>query len=108
MQPLVYPPTSAVLPHFEANLSALICVLRCTASTGRVPRWRGQIIDILARLCVQLDEKEKEEIAVSNFDQGSGMYTHLRSQIEAVFTLLQDLCPTVASVSSSSLTAPQG
>jgi hypothetical protein len=55
LDPLQYTPTTAVLPHYRANLSALLRVMKACRTTGRVAKWRGQIIDVLSRLWVQLD-----------------------------------------------------
>ncbi|WWD16438.1 hypothetical protein CI109_100864 [Kwoniella shandongensis] len=58
LEPLQYPPTSPVLPHFRANLSALLCVMRTVRATERIGRWRGQILNILSRLWVQMKERQ--------------------------------------------------
>jgi hypothetical protein len=58
LQPLQYTPTKTVLPHYEANLSALLCLMVTVRETGRIARWRGQIIDILCRLWLQLEDLE--------------------------------------------------
>lgn len=74
--------------------------MRVTAPTGRVPRWRGQILDVLSRLCVHLDEKEKEDAAISRGQRNRGsIYGGLRGRVEAVFALLAELCPSVKQVS---------
>ena len=57
LSPLQFMPTAAVLPHYEANLSALLRVLQIVAPTGRGARWRGQILDVISRLAVQLGER---------------------------------------------------
>lgn len=48
--------------HYNANLSALLHVVRTLGDTGRIARWRGQILDVLSRLWVQLNERGEEEI----------------------------------------------
>ena len=58
LDPLQYTPSAAVFAHFQANLSALLCVMRTCRSTGRMPRWRGQILDLISRLWVQLEERK--------------------------------------------------
>ncbi|WOO80090.1 uncharacterized protein LOC62_03G003601 [Vanrija pseudolonga] len=58
LEPLQYSPSSAQLPHFEANAHALLVLLRTLRSTGRVARWRGQILDVLSRLWVQIRERD--------------------------------------------------
>jgi hypothetical protein len=50
-------PTTAVMPHYEANLRALLKALQTVAPTGRAGRWRGQILDVISRLVVQLEER---------------------------------------------------
>ncbi|WVR03749.1 hypothetical protein IAU60_000744 [Kwoniella sp. DSM 27419] len=57
LQPLQYIPTLPVLPHYIVNLSCLLKVLRTLAGTGRIERWRGQILNILCRLWVQMKER---------------------------------------------------
>ncbi|WVQ93492.1 hypothetical protein IAU59_000566 [Kwoniella sp. CBS 9459] len=57
LQPLQYPPTPLVLPHYLANLSCLLCVIRSVRPTGRISRWRGQLLNVLCRLWVELHER---------------------------------------------------
>lgn len=61
LEPLQYPPSSAALPHFRANLAALNSVCLTLNGTGRISRWRGQILNIGAQLWVHLSEREYEE-----------------------------------------------
>ncbi|ORX35210.1 hypothetical protein BD324DRAFT_603248 [Kockovaella imperatae] len=57
VDPLQYTPSAAVVEHYASNLRALLCVMRTCKETGRIPRWRGQIIDFICRLWVQVQER---------------------------------------------------
>lgn len=58
LEPLQYSPSASQLPHFEANMHALLSVLRTLRGTHRVARWRGQVLDVLSRLWVQIRERD--------------------------------------------------
>ncbi|KAK8861646.1 hypothetical protein IAR55_002469 [Kwoniella newhampshirensis] len=80
LDPLQYPPTSPVLLHYRANLSALLCVVRSVRSTGRLDRWRGQILNVLSRLWIQLKEQQGID------DEGGG-----EEKLEAIRALVRDI-----------------
>ncbi|TXT07512.1 hypothetical protein VHUM_03232 [Vanrija humicola] len=58
LEPLQYSPSAGQLAHFEANTHALATLLCTLRGTGRVARWRGQILDVLSRLWVQIRERD--------------------------------------------------
>lgn len=68
LSPLQYLPTAAVVSHYEANLSALLKVLQTVAPTGRASRWRGQILDVVSRLAVQLNERGEAPLDDGEFE----------------------------------------
>jgi hypothetical protein len=114
LSPLQYLPTPAVAPHFRANLSALLCVIRTLRDTLRIPRWRGQILDIVARLWVQLHERETEA-SISGDGETSGeivngkerrpsddligMVRELRNLVKEVVNELERQCPQIREAS---------
>ena len=93
LDPLQYTPTPAVLGHYKANLSALICVLQTTRDTGRAARWRGQIFDVCARLWIQLDDRGEDL-------EGEAGSAEIRRLIRNVFAEVEKQCPGVREVSA--------
>ncbi|WWC88088.1 uncharacterized protein L201_002992 [Kwoniella dendrophila CBS 6074] len=99
LQPLQYPPTYPVLPHYQSNLNCLLIVMRAIRKTGRLERWRGQILNILCRLWVQM--KEKRGINDSE-DEDHGGSTHkqdfetqIESLIKQIFKELAEQIPSI-------------
>ncbi|WRT65774.1 uncharacterized protein IL334_002723 [Kwoniella shivajii] len=95
LQPLQYPPTTVVLPHYEANLSCLLCVMKTIRETGRIDRWRGEILNILCRLWVQLkersgleDESERNNVSIEHENQVKSLvkqiFHELAEQVSSV------------------------
>ncbi|OXG45980.1 hypothetical protein J010_05704 [Cryptococcus neoformans] len=58
LDPIQYPPTPPIIPHYKSNLTALLHLIRTIRATGRLARWRGQVLDILSRLWVQCQERK--------------------------------------------------
>lgn len=95
LEPLQYLPTSANLPHFQANLSALLKLLVVARDTGRIPRWRGQILDVLSRLWLNLEDRGVEEPSA----RSSRITAQVKDLIISVFKEIERQCPTVRQVS---------
>ncbi|WVO18670.1 hypothetical protein L204_106390 [Cryptococcus depauperatus] len=90
LDPLQYIPTPVVIPHYIANLKALLCLMQMTRSTGRISRWRGQMINILARLFVQNQERKGIEDP-----KEAALLKPIESLIRRVFEELSDQVPSV-------------
>ncbi|GMK59893.1 hypothetical protein CspeluHIS016_0901100 [Cutaneotrichosporon spelunceum] len=56
LAPLQHEPTPNRLELYAANLSTLLALLKTLRGTGRVDRWRGQILDVVARVWVQVND----------------------------------------------------
>ncbi|KAL1411796.1 hypothetical protein Q8F55_002763 [Vanrija albida] len=99
LEPLQYSPSAGQLAHFEANAHALLTLLRTLRGTGRVARWRGQILDILSRLWVQIRERD------FGFDGGDAVASSLRIQalVRDVFAEVEAEVPSVRSTEFASL-----
>ncbi|WVQ78801.1 hypothetical protein IAT38_000892 [Cryptococcus sp. DSM 104549] len=91
LDPLQYSPTPAVLPHFTANLSALLCVMRTVKPTGRISRWRGQILNVLSRLWVQLKERQ----GLDDDSLASAPAKRVQSLVKNIFDELASQTPSV-------------
>ncbi|WVW80226.1 hypothetical protein I302_102204 [Kwoniella bestiolae CBS 10118] len=97
LQPLQYPPTTLVLPHYQSNLNCLLHVMRTVRKTGRIERWRGQILNILCRLWVQLrertglDDLEEDGLEAKSDD----LEKDIRSLIQRIFQELAQQVPSV-------------
>lgn len=89
--PLQYTPSPSAAEHISANLSALLCVLCTTRSTGRIARWRGQILHVCGILAVNLRDR--------GLDDDEGYKVGLQSKLKEVYAELQLHCPTVQQVS---------
>jgi hypothetical protein len=92
--PLQYTPSPAVEQHFSANLSALVLVMKTIAPTGRVSRWRGQILHVCGILAVNLRDRGMDERSADTAWRSS-----LKAQLKEIFTLLGELCPETQKVS---------
>ncbi|WWC68541.1 uncharacterized protein I206_102470 [Kwoniella pini CBS 10737] len=98
LQPLQYPPTQVVLPHYQSNLSTLLYIMKKIRKTERVERWRGQILNILCRLWVQLKERrgilslEEEEEEDEN---DKNLNEEIRSLIKSIFQELENQIPSI-------------
>jgi hypothetical protein len=92
--PLQYTPSPAVEQHFSANLSALFLVMRTIAPTGRVSRWRGQIIHVCGILAVNLRDRGMDGRGADTAWRSS-----LQSQLKDIFALLGEQCPETQKVS---------
>ncbi|WWC60391.1 uncharacterized protein I303_102963 [Kwoniella dejecticola CBS 10117] len=103
LQPLQYPPTRVVLPHYHSNLSTLLLVMQTMKKTGRLGRWRGQILNILCRLWVQLKDRRgivsfpDDDDAEEGDDaaRGHDPETDIQSLIKRIFAELADQIPSV-------------
>ncbi|WWC96841.1 hypothetical protein V866_003716 [Kwoniella sp. B9012] len=96
LQPLQFPPTALVLPHYQSNLRCLLRVMRTLRKTGRIGRWRGQILNILCRLWVQLKEKrglEDEDDEIN--DNKDDIEIDVRTLIKQIFKELSEQVPSV-------------
>lgn len=79
--------------HFSANLTALLCVMRTARSTGRISRWRGQILHVCGILAVTLRDR--------GLDEGDDHYkAGLQEQLQEVFGELGSQCDGVLQVCS--------
>ncbi|WVF65858.1 hypothetical protein IAT40_000595 [Kwoniella sp. CBS 6097] len=110
LQPLQYPPTPVVIPHYLANLSCLFHVIRTLRPTGRISRWRGQILNVLCRLWVQLYERtavgddKKEDIDGNNGGQGKQSAVDSNKQAQSlVREILDELVFQVPSIKGDEL-----
>ena len=93
--PLQYIPSPAVEQHFSANLTALLLVMKTIASTGRISRWRGQIIHVCGILAVNLRDRGMDERSAD-----TAWRSRLQAQLKDVFTLLGEQCPETHEVSN--------
>ncbi|KAK4690025.1 hypothetical protein P7C73_g20, partial [Tremellales sp. Uapishka_1] len=88
LEPLQYTPSPAVLPHYKANLRALLTLMQTLSGSGRLDRWRGKILDVLSRLWINLNERGGV----------TGNDTEIRTSIQAIFIELESQCPSVREV----------
>ncbi|OCF31630.1 hypothetical protein I317_06121 [Kwoniella heveanensis CBS 569] len=99
LQPLQYPPTPLVIPHYLANLSCLLCVVHTVRPTCRISRWRGQILNVLSRLWVQLHERglssSLDDVDDGDEEDNSHTKTQLQTLIRQVFDELIDQIPSI-------------
>jgi hypothetical protein len=95
--PLQYTPSPAAADHFSANLGALLCVMRTARSTGRIERWRGQILHVCGILAVNLRDR-----GMDSAGESTEWRSRLQAQLKEVFEELSIQCPTLQRVSSSS------
>lgn len=95
LEPLQYLPTSANLPHSQANLSALLKLLVAARDTGRIPRWRGQILDVLSRLWLNLEDRGVEEPSAHS----SRITAQVKDVVISIFKEIERQCPSVRQVS---------
>ncbi|OCF75075.1 hypothetical protein I204_03924 [Kwoniella mangroviensis CBS 8886] len=95
LQPLQFPPTALVLPHYQSNLRCLLGVMKTLRKTGRIGRWRGQILNILCRLWVQL--KERRGLGDEDDENGDkdDIENDVRILIERIFKELSEQVPSV-------------
>ncbi|CAK9785518.1 hypothetical protein CC85DRAFT_329237 [Cutaneotrichosporon oleaginosum] len=56
LAPLQHEPTPNRLGLYVANLNALLVLLRGLRGSGRVDRWRGQVLDVVARVWIQVGD----------------------------------------------------
>ncbi|ODN76516.1 hypothetical protein L202_05183 [Cryptococcus amylolentus CBS 6039] len=68
LNPLQYAPTPLTVPHLTANLSALLCLVRTLSLTGLGARWRGKVMNVLARQWIL----SKERKGLDSGDDGDG------------------------------------
>jgi hypothetical protein len=92
--PLQYTPSPAVEQHFSANLSALLLVMKTVAPTGRISRWRGQILHVCGILAVNLRDRGMDERSADTAWRSS-----LQVQLKEIFALLGEHCPDTHKVS---------
>ncbi|ODN86582.1 hypothetical protein L198_07276 [Cryptococcus wingfieldii CBS 7118] len=57
LNPLQYAPTPLTIPHLSSNLSALLCLIKTLSPTGLGGRWRGKIMNVMARQWVLCKER---------------------------------------------------
>lgn len=81
LDPIQYPPTPPVIPHYNSNLTALLHLMRTIRSTERLSRWRGQVLNILSRLWAQCQERKGVEDT-----EGEGK-CHIRLELFDIKTL---------------------
>ncbi|KIR39705.1 hypothetical protein I307_02684 [Cryptococcus deuterogattii 99/473] len=90
LDPIQYPPTPPAIPHYKSNLTALLHLMRIIRSTGRLARWRGQILNILSRLWVQcqerkgIDDTEEEAMVKPLEDLIKKLFEEIALQIPSV------------------------
>jgi hypothetical protein len=92
--PLQYTPSPAVEQHFSANLSALLLVMKTIEPTGRISRWRGQILHVCGILAVNLRDRGMDERSADTAWRSS-----LQAQLKEIFALLGEQCPDTHKVS---------
>jgi hypothetical protein len=92
--PLQYTPSPAVEQHFSANLSALLLVMKTVAPTGRISRWRGQILHVCGILAVNLRDRGMDERSAD-----TAWRSRLQGHLKDIFALLGELCPETQKVS---------
>lgn len=79
---------------------SLLRVMKTIEPTGRISRWRGQIIHVCGILAVNLRDRGMDE---KNADVA--WRSGLQAQLKEVFSLLRDQCPEVNQVSASHIGA---
>ncbi|KAL7424678.1 hypothetical protein Q5752_000362 [Cryptotrichosporon argae] len=99
LDPLQYPPSAVVLAHFSANLEALLAVLITLRGTGRAARWRGRILDVLARVWVQTHER----LALEEDEADRRAYERVRTRACNVYREIETQCPLVRAVEFKTL-----
>ncbi|ORY24077.1 hypothetical protein BCR39DRAFT_548038 [Naematelia encephala] len=97
LDPLQYTPTTAVLPHHQANLSALLCTMKTLRGTERIARWRGKILDVLSRLWLNLADRGSllPESSWHTETEAEEPIKQVRILVVAVIKELADQCPSV-------------
>ncbi|RSH84684.1 uncharacterized protein EHS24_006208 [Apiotrichum porosum] len=88
LEPLQYPPTTASLPHFAANLRALSCVLTTIKGSGRIARWRGQMLDVGSRCWLQVSERDWD-------NDSQDLAKDILQSLKVVFSEIEAAYPTV-------------
>lgn len=91
--PLQYTPSPAAANHFSANLTALLCVMRTARSTGRIERWRGQILHVCGILAVNLRDR-----GMDGAGESTEWRSRLQDQLKEVFSELSVQCPALKQV----------
>ncbi|BEJ16916.1 hypothetical protein CspHIS471_0603170 [Cutaneotrichosporon sp. HIS471] len=90
LAPLQHEPTPNRLGLYAANLSTLLVLLKTIRGTGRIDRWRGRILDVVARVWVQVGKYgySGEEMATADIvlDLTRDVYAEVAAQCPSVKT----------------------
>ena len=97
--PLQYTPSPAVAEHLTANLTALKLVMKTIEPTGRISRWRGQILHVCGILAVNLRDRGMDE------GPDAEWRSDLQAQLKEVFAISGDLCQDLDQVSCFELSS---
>lgn len=81
------------LPHMKANLSALLATARTLKGTGRISRWRGQILSMVAKMWVMLSERWPDE---AGGDMGGDFSGGEKEQVAQIKSLARGICELIA------------
>lgn len=73
-------------------MSALLLVMRTVGPTGRLNRWRGQILHVCGILAVNIRDRGIDE-------QEAGYVDHLQGLLKGIFAELGRYCSEVSHVS---------
>lgn len=95
------------LPHLKASLSALLATAQILKGTGRISRWRGQILNMVAKMWVMLCERWPEAGGADMVDDTNGsekeQVAQIKSLARGICDLIADACPSVRASEFQSL-----
>lgn len=90
------------LAHLKANLSALFATAQTLKGAGRITRWRGQILSMVAKMWVMLCERWPEQGGADMVDDSTGIE---KEQVAHIKTLARGICDLIATECPSVRTA---
>lgn len=89
------------LPHVAANLSSLLATIRGLQGSGRIGRWRGQILSMVAKVWVMLNERWPVEGGDNVMDDSDGtgdvkeLVVRIRTLAREIYASIALECPSV-------------
>lgn len=95
------------LPHLRVNLSALLATAQILRGTGRITRWRGQVLNMVAKMWVMLCERWPEDgeavMVDDSKDDEKEQVAKIKSLARGICDVIADECPSVRTSEFQSL-----